>query len=69
MKVIKIYDLHRNDCTMDCQCEHCGEIYKDTSAYNDYNYIFNVVPQMYCGKCDLNSKGIPKTPKNEPTPA
>lgn len=60
MKVIKIYDLYRNDCTMDCQCEHCGHIDIDTGAYNDSNYVYNVVPSRFCSACDINSKGEKK---------
>lgn len=63
MKVIKIYDLFRNDCTMDCKCEHCGNVRKDTSAYNDAYYINTVVGESYCKKCNKNAKGQLKTVK------
>lgn len=56
MTVIKIYDFHRNDCTMDCQCEHCGKVEVDKYAYNDSNYIHNVVPARFCPNCGLNTK-------------
>ena len=51
MKVTKIYDLRRNDCTMDCTCEKCGKVDKDKYAYKDGNYIQNVVPNRYCPSC------------------
>lgn|ERR1035437_1631654 len=57
MKVIAIKNLHRNDCDMDTQCEHCGHIEVDKHAYNDSNYIDNVVPERYCPKCKKNVKG------------
>jgi hypothetical protein len=57
MKVIAIKNLHRNDCDMDIQCEHCGAKETDTSAYNDHNYIHNVVPGFHCKKCGKNAKG------------
>lgn len=60
MKVLNIRDIMRNDCTMDIQCEHCGHIEVDKSAYNDSNYIHNVVPDRYCPHCNLNAKGEPK---------
>jgi hypothetical protein len=65
MKVIRIYDLMRNDCTMDTKCEHCGLIQVDKYAYNDNNYINNVVPKRYCPECGKNAKGElePLSPK------
>ncbi len=57
MRVINIYDLCRNDCTMDCECEYCGKVEKDKYAYNDANYIHNVVPSRYCSSCGKNAKG------------
>ena len=67
MKVIKVYDLFRNDCTMDCECENCGHIHIDKSAYNDANYIQNVVPDRYCPKCHLNAKGEKEPIKTTPS--
>lgn len=61
MKVINITDIHRNDCTMDTQCEHCQHIDVDKHAYNDYNYIHKVVPDRYCPNCGLNAKGEKET--------
>lgn len=60
MKVIAIYDLFRNDCTMDTECEHCDNVDIDKHAYNDYNYVHNVVPDRYCSKCNKNAKGETK---------
>lgn len=57
MRVIEIKDIHRNDCTMILICEYCSKKYTDTSAYNDDNYIYNVIPNFHCKKCKLNSKG------------
>lgn len=51
MKVIKIYDIFRNDCTMDCQCEFCGHIDIDKSAYNDDYFRNTVVPKRSCSAC------------------
>ena len=60
MKVVRIYDLHRNDCTMDCKCERCEKIDKDTSAYND------VVPNRYCPSCGWSTlRGQVTTPINQ----
>lgn len=49
--------MYRNDCTMDCQCEHCNHIEVDKSAYNDNYYIYSVVPDRYCTKCKKNTEG------------
>lgn len=58
MKVVKIYNLMRNDCSMDLECEHCGHKAVDNSAYNDSYYIHTVVPQTrYCIECEKNSLG------------
>jgi len=46
---------------MDTQCEHCQHIDVDKHAYNDYNYIHNVVPDRHCPNCGLNAKGELKT--------
>lgn len=51
MKVINIYNIFRNDCTMDCECEHCGHVEVDNSAYNDNYYIKTVVPNRHCKNC------------------
>lgn len=51
MKVISTYNHVVNDCTMDCLCEFCGHIDVDKSAYNDDNYINNVVPERKCPSC------------------
>lgn len=63
MFVTKIYNLFRNDCTMDTECEHCGNVSVDKYAYNDSNYIQNVVPDRHCENCGKNAKGETKTLK------
>lgn len=57
MKVTRIYDIHRNDCTMDTECEHCGHVEIDKYAYNDSYYIHTVVRTRFCPSCHKNSKG------------
>lgn len=60
MKVLKAYDFHRNDCTMDIECEHCGHVDVAKSAYNDDYYRNKVVPDRHCPKCGKNSAGKTK---------
>lgn len=63
MKVIRIRDMIRNDCTMDLECEHCGHEQEDRSAYDDRFYINAVVPkERYCDKCKKNSAGEESKP-------
>lgn len=57
MKILRAYDFSNNDCTMDTECEHCGYVCKDKDAYNDHNYIYNVVPGRYCPHCHLKTNG------------
>lgn len=57
MKVVRAYDFFNNDCTMDTQCEHCGHISKDMSAYNDSYYRNEVVPKRFCSVCGKNAEG------------
>lgn len=57
MKVLCAYNFMRNDCTMDTQCEHCGHIEVDKSAYNDEYYRVKVVADRHCSNCGKNSAG------------
>lgn len=57
MKVLKAYDFIRNDCTMDLECEHCGHIDIDKSAYNDEYFRNHVAPDRHCHKCGKDSVG------------
>lgn len=66
MRVIQIRNIFRNDCTMDLECRYCSHIEEDKYAYNDVNYIHNVVPSRHCPSCGLNEAGIQK-PKEEIT--
>lgn len=60
MYVIKAYDFFRNDCTMDLQCEHCGHMDTDKSAYNDEYFRNHVVPDRHCSKCGKDAGGMIK---------
>ena len=51
MKVLKIYNQHRRDCTCDLECEHCGNLKTNYDAYDDRNYWDNVIPSQTCEKC------------------
>lgn len=66
MKVTNIYNIYRNDCTMNTECEHCGNVEIDKYAYNDANYIHNVVPDRYCSRCGMKANGETKSEKTDP---
>lgn len=51
MKVTRIYDQHRRDCSCDSQCESCGQVDTDKYAYDDANFWNNVMPKRKCSKC------------------
>lgn len=65
MKITKTYNWNRRDFYFDAECEHCGNVDKDNSGYDDSNYYQNVVQNMKCSKCleSSNSKesDLPKT--------
>jgi Zn ribbon nucleic-acid-binding protein len=60
MKVTKRYNQNRRDLTIDLQCENCGNI-TTRSAYDDYNFWANVVPNIACVDCGKSSKDIGET--------
>ncbi len=53
---------HRRDFTADYECEHCGNIEKDRSGYDDAYFHNNVIPNMKCKKCGKTS-GEDYTPR------
>lgn len=61
MKVIKKYNQHRRDCTVDLECEGCGAT-ATRRAYDDRNMWDNVIPAWECEKCgeSTNSLGVEK---------
>lgn len=58
MKVIKKYNQYRRDCTVDLECESCGnkKTYKD--AYDDRYFWDNVVSDMKCEECGKSSNDL-----------
>lgn len=51
MKILKINSQNRRDFYADMQCEHCGNIEKNVSGYDDDNFHRNVIPEMKCKHC------------------
>ena len=51
MKIKKITEQHRRDFWATMECEHCGNIVKNKSGYDDANFHNNVIPNMKCTKC------------------
>ena len=52
MKVKKIISQSRRDFWADYICEHCGNIHKNVSGYDDNNFHQNVIPKMKCSECN-----------------
>ena len=67
MKVIKRYNQHRRDLTIDMECEGCGN--KDTygGAYDDRNFWDNVVPSFKCKECEKSTNDLGLEPEIMPT--
>jgi len=42
---------HRRDFEADFICEHCGNIEKDVSGYDDAYFHNEVIPTWKCKKC------------------
>lgn len=55
MRVVKRYDQHRRDLSIDMECENCGAKDTYTSAYDDTNFWVNVVPNFKCKECGKTS--------------
>lgn len=51
MKVKQINSQSRRDFRADMECEHCGNIHKDVSGYDDAYFHSEVIPKMKCNKC------------------
>ena len=58
MKVIKKYNQHRRDLTIDMECEGCGAEGTYNNAYDDDNFWVNVVPSFKCKKCGKSTKEL-----------
>jgi len=67
MKVIKRYNQHRRDLTIDIECEGCGEKRTVKNAYDDSNYWINVVPNFKCVKCGKTSYDLGVIPTDTET--
>jgi len=51
MKIKTINSQSRRDFRADMECEHCGNIEKNVSGYDDSFFHSNVIPKMKCKKC------------------
>lgn len=51
MKIKKINSQYRRDFHADMECEHCGNIEKNVSGYDDNYFHKEVIPKMQCKKC------------------
>jgi len=58
MKVIKRYNQHRRDLSIDMKCENCGSKQTDVGAYDDRNFWDNVVPSFKCESCGKSSNDL-----------
>ena len=55
MKIQKINSQNRRDFYADMVCEHCGNIEKNVSGYDDNYFHRNVIPDMKCKQCGKKS--------------
>lgn len=60
MKVIRIYDYNRRDCTIDIKCEFCGNKEIGLTAYDDRNFWDNVISNFVCKACNKKGDGKQK---------
>lgn len=60
MKVIKRYNQHRRDLSIDMECERCEEKQINTDAYDDTNFWQNVVPNFKCPRCGESTNSLGK---------
>ena len=67
MKVIKRYNQHRRDLSIDMECEGCGAKDTDKSAYDDTNFWINVVPSFKCRSCGKSSNDMNLKPEDTHT--
>ena len=51
MKIKKINCQHRRDFLADYECEHCGNLKKNQSGYDDSYFHQNIIPKMRCTVC------------------
>ena len=58
MQVIRKYNQHRRDLSIDMECENCGNISSKTNAYDDRNFWDNVVPNFKCCECGKSSEEL-----------
>ena len=64
MKIIKGIYSNRNDYVAEFECEHCS--YKMKAwGYSDDNFDNNVIPNVSCLNCGLDSLGNPKSDKSK----
>ena len=57
MRVIKRYNQHRRDLSIDMECESCG--HKEArGAYDDFNYWNYVLPRIECGNCGQSTNSL-----------
>jgi len=63
MKVIKKYNQMRRDCWADLECENCGNLETDESAYDDINYWYYVIPSFKCKKCGKSTNDLGLKPE------
>lgn len=64
MKVVKRYNQHRRDLSIDMECENCGASDSYAGAYDDHNFWVNVVPNFICKVCNESTKTLKLEPED-----
>ena len=67
MRVIKRYNQHRRDLSIDMECESCKAKKTYLNTYDDGNFLTNVVPSFKCGQCGKSSNDLGIKPEDTHT--
>lgn len=67
MKVIRRFNQHRRDLSIEMECEDCGTKETCHAAYDDQNFWVNVVPGFKCDECGKSSNDMGLKPKDTHT--
>jgi predicted RNA-binding Zn-ribbon protein involved in translation (DUF1610 family) len=67
MKVIKRYNQHRRDLSIDTECENCGAKDTDKTAYDDSDFWNIWQPKQKCPKCGESTESLNIEPEDTHT--
>jgi len=59
MKITRTYGWNRRDFTFDATCEHCGQVLRGISGYDDDYFLNTVMVGMKCPTCGESRESKP----------